>query len=184
MIEPAEGVVIALCRSATHSMRKDLVESVTLVAGLGVDGDAHSGKTVKHRSRVAVDPTKPNLRQLHLVHGELHEALAEAGFVVAPGRMGENVTTRGIDLLGLPVGTRLHLGDAAIAEVTGLRNPCVQLDGIVPGLMAATVERRSDGSLVRKGGIMAVILAGGEVRVGDRIGVELPPLPHRALAPV
>lgn len=165
-------------------MSKDPVASIRLVEGQGVEGDAHRGETVKHRSRVAADPTQPNLRQLHLVHGELHDELARAGFCVEPGRMGENVTTRGIDLLGLPVGTRLHLGAHAIAEVTGLRNPCGQLNGIQRGLMDATLEKRSDGALVRKAGIMAVIRVGGIVNVGDRIRVELPCAPHRVLAPV
>ncbi len=179
-----EGRVSAVCRSAAHTMRKDPVDSIRLVAGRGVAGDAHEGTTVKHRSRVAVDPTQPNLRQLHVIHAELHDELARAGFAVAPGQMGENLTTRGIDLLALPVGAQLHFGAHAIAEVTGLRNPCGQLNGIQRGLMDATLEKRSDGTLVRKAGIMAVIRVGGSVVVGDRIRVELPPLPHRALAPV
>jgi MOSC domain-containing protein YiiM len=182
--EPIEGRISAVCRSATHTMRKDPVDSIRLVEGLGVDGDAHQGETVKHRSRVAVDPTQPNLRQLHLVHAELHDELARSGFTVEPGRMGENITTRGIDLLALPVGTRLHLGEDAIAEVTGLRNPCGQLNGIARGLMDATLEKRPDGTLIRKAGVMAVIRRGGVVQVGDRIRVELPSPPHRALAPV
>lgn len=179
-----EGRVDAVCRSATHTLRKDRVPAIRLVAGQGVEGDAHRGETVKHRSRVAIDPTQPNLRQLHLVHGELHDELARAGFAVSPGEMGENVTTRGIDLLALPVGARLHLGDAAVVEVTGLRNPCGQLNGIQPGLLKATREERSDGSVVRKAGIMAVVVVGGDLRVGDRIRVELPPEPHCPLAPV
>ena len=152
--------------------------------GLGVEGDAHQGATVKHRSRVARDPTQPNLRQVHLIHAELHEELRAAGFTVSAGQMGENVTTRGVDLLGLPAGARLHLGDAAVVEVTGLRNPCAQLDRIQPGLMAATLDRDEHGNLVRKAGIMGVVVAGGEVRPGDPIRVELPPQPHRPLAPV
>ena len=151
---------------------------------LGVEGDAHLGATVKHRSRVARDPTKPNLRQVHLIHSELHEELRSAGFVVSAGQMGENVTTRGIDLLKLPVGTRLSLGRRAIVEVTGLRNPCYQLNGFQPGLKEATLGRDESGNLVRKAGIMAVVLVGGEVQPGDLIGVELPPEPHRLLEPV
>jgi MOSC domain-containing protein YiiM len=176
--------VTAVSLSERHTLTKPNADSIRLLAGLGVEGDAHSGVTVKHRSRVARDPSQPNLRQVHLVHAELHDALREQGLAVSAGQMGENVTTRGVDLLGLPEGARLHLGDTAIVEVTGLRNPCAQLDRIQPGLMRATLERAHDGSLVRKAGIMAVVLEGGEVRPGDPIRVELPPDPHRPLTPV
>jgi MOSC domain-containing protein YiiM len=179
-----DGVVTAVSRSARHTLVKPNEDSIRLVAGLGVDGDAHSGATVKHRSRVARDPSQPNLRQVHLVHAELHETLRKQGFAVSAGQMGENVTTRGIDLLGLPTGARLYLGDAAIVEVTGLRNPCAQLDRIQPGLMGATLERAPDGSLVHKAGIMGVVLEGGDVRPGDPVRVEMPPGAHRPLAPV
>ena len=146
-----------------------------------MEGDAHMGATVKHRSRVRRDPTEPNLRQVHLIHSELHDELRERGFHVAPGDMGENVTTRGVGLLALPTGTRLRLGEEAVVEVTGLRNPCSQLDGFQPGLMAAVLDRDEDGALVRKSGVMAVVVAGGVVRPGDAIAVELPAPPHRAL---
>ena len=175
------ALVIALSRSATHSFSKRNEDSIALVAGLGVAGDAHQGVTVKHRSRVARDPTQPNLRQVHLIHAELHDELRQTGFTVSAGQMGENVTTQGVELLGLPNGARLHLGETAVVEVTGLRNPCAQLDRIQPGLMAATLGRDAQGNLVRKAGIMAVVLAGGEVRPGDAIEVELPPQPHRPL---
>jgi MOSC domain-containing protein YiiM len=178
------GLVIAVSRSATHSFSKRNEDSIALLAGLGVADDAHQGVTVKHRSRVARDPTQPNLRQVHLIHAELHDALRDAGFVVAPGDMGENITTRGLDLLALPTGTRLALGSLAVVEITGLRNPCVQLDRFQPGLMAATLDRDAAGNLVRKAGVMAIVLTGGEVRAGDAIGVTLPAEPHRALAPV
>jgi MOSC domain-containing protein YiiM len=179
------GIVAAVSRSATHTLVKPNEASIRLVAGLGVDGDAHLGETVKHRSHVRRDPTKPNLRQVHLIHSELHDELAEQGFPgLVAGEMGENVTTTGVDLLALPAGTRLRLGDAAVVEVTGLRNPCAQLDTIQPGLMAATLGRDEDGNLVRKSGVMGIVLAGGDVRVGDAIEVELPPPPHRALATV
>jgi MOSC domain-containing protein YiiM len=139
---------------------------------------------VKHRSRVARDPGRPNLRQVHLIHAELHDELCAAGFTIAAGQMGENVTTRGVDLLGLPSGTRLHLGAAAVVEVTGLRNPCLQLDGIQAGLMAATLGRNDHGELVRKAGIMGIVVAGGEIRPGDPIHIELPAAPHHPLIPV
>ena len=151
---------------------------------LGVEGDTHAGETVQHRSRVARDPSQPNLRQVHLIHSELHDELRANGFEVAAGQMGENVTTRGVDLLGLPIGARLRLGDGALVEITGLRNPCKQLEGIQPGLMEATLERDGDGRLVRKAGVMAVVLQGGEVRPGDPVAVELPASPHRELEPV
>ena len=178
------GVVTAVSSSGTHTMSKPNQERIELLTGLGVAGDAHQGETVKHRSRVARDPTLPNLRQVHLIHAELHDELREAGFAVSPGQMGENVTTRGVDLLGLPAGARLLLGDTATVEVTGLRNPCAQLDGIAPGLMAATLDRDEEGNLIRKAGIMGVVLSEGEVRPGDAIRVELPPVPHRPLEPV
>jgi MOSC domain-containing protein YiiM len=179
-----DGVVTAVSRSVRHTLTKPNADSIRLLAGLGVEGDAHSGATVKHRSRVARDPTQPNLRQVHLVHAELHDILQGQGFAVSAGQMGENVTTRGVDLLGLPTGTRLCLGDVAIVKVTGLRNPCAQLDRIQRGLMGATLERAADGSLIRKAGIMAVVVTGGDVRPGDPVRVELPPHPHRPLAPV
>jgi MOSC domain-containing protein YiiM len=178
------GIVTAVSRSPRHSLVKSNEDCIRLMTGLGVDGDAHLGNTVKHRSRVARDPTQPNLRQVHLVHAELHDELREAGFTVAPGQMGENVTTSGVDLLGLATGTRLHLGVSAVVEVTGLRNPCAQLDKTQKGLMAATLGRDERGNLVRKAGIMGVVLAEGEVRPGDPIRVEPPPPPHRPLAPV
>lgn len=179
-----EGVVAAVSRSETHTMSKPVRESIVLVAGLGVDGDAHQGVRVRHRSRATRDPTAPNLRQVHFMHTELHEELGANGFPVSPGQLGENVTTRGVDLLGLPAGTRLHLGATAVVEVTGLRNPCTQLDGIQEGLMAATLGRERDGGLVRKAGVMGIVLVGGEVRAGDSIRVELPSGPHRALESV
>jgi MOSC domain-containing protein YiiM len=165
-------------------MSKPNQASIRLLAGLGVEGDAHLGQTVKHRSRVARDPSQPNLRQVHLIHAELHDELRAAGLTVAAGQMGENVTTRGVDLLGLPTGTRLHLGATAVVEVTGLRNPCAQLDGIQPGLMAATLDRDAHGNLIRKAGVMAVVVAEGMVRSGDPIRVNLPPEPHQSLEPV
>ena len=178
------GTVIAVSRSAGHSFSKPNQRGICLVAGLGVEGDAHLGVTVKHRSRVVKDPTVPNLRQVHLIHAELIDELEAAGFRVAPGDMGENVTTRGVDLLGLPAGAILRLGAEAVVEVTGLRNPCRQLNDFQPGLMNATLDRDADGNLIRKAGIMAVVRARGEIRPGDRIEVELPPEPRRKLEPV
>lgn len=179
-----EGVVLAVSRDLTHMFSKSNQESIRLLPGLGVEGDAHLGETVQHRSRVARDPSQPNLRQVHLIHAELHDELRSSGFSVLAGQMGENITTRGIDLLGLPTGTRLCLGSAAVIEVTGLRNPCLQLDHFQPGLMAAVLDRDEDGNLIRKAGIMAIVLAGGEVRPGDPIRVELPAEPYQPLKPV
>jgi MOSC domain-containing protein YiiM len=175
------GTVVAVAASPTHTMSKPTAESIRLLAGLGVERDAHQGVTVKHRSRVAADPTQPNLRQVHLIHEELHDELRASGFAVAPGVMGENVTTRGIDVLDLPRGTQLRLGANAVVEVTGLRNPCGQLNGIQEGLLSATVDRDADGNLIRRAGIMGIVLAGGDVRPGDPIQVVLPPEPHEPL---
>ena len=178
------GRVAAVSRSPAHTLTKPNTDRIRLVEGLGVEGDAHQGATVKHRSRVAKDPSVPNLRQVHLIHAELFEELRAAGFAVSAGLMGENVTTRGVDLLGLPIGARLHLGKDAIVEVTGLRNPCHQLDKLAPGLMNATLARDESGNLVRKAGIMAIVASGGEVGEGDPIRIELPAPPHRKLEPV
>ncbi|HJR78565.1 MAG TPA: MOSC domain-containing protein [Anaerolineales bacterium] len=179
-----KGVVTAVSRSLLHSFSKSSQESIKLLTGLGVEGDAHLGENVQHRSRVAKDPTQPNLRQVHLIHAELHDELRGCGFDISPGQMGENITTRGIDLLGLPTGARLYLGEKAVVEVTGLRNPCYQLDDFQKGLMKAVLEKDEQGNLVRKAGVMGIILKDGEVYVNDPIRVELPPEPHEALQPV
>ena len=178
------GFVVAVSCSGTHTVSRPAQETIKLLAGLGVEGDAHLGTTVQHLYPMRRDPTQPNLRQVHLIHAELHEELREAGFALMPGEMGENITTSGIDLLGLPSGTRLHLGNAAIIEVTGLRNPCHQLDKLRQGLMAATLDRDAEGNLIRKAGVMAVVIEGGIVQPGDAIGIELPAAPHQPLKPV
>jgi MOSC domain-containing protein YiiM len=178
------GVVTAVSRNEEYTFTKPVRESITLLAGLGVEGDVHQGVTVKHRSRVAKDPTAPNLRQVHLMHAELFDDLRDKGYVVEPGAIGENVTTRGIDLLGLPTGTLLHLGPEAVVEVTGLRNPCAQIEGFSRGLLKEVLFKDPGGDLVRLAGIMSVVRVGGVVRPGDEIRVELPAEPHAALAPV
>lgn len=164
-----------------YSFTKPARESITLLAGLGVEGDVHAGSTVKHRSRVAQDPTQPNLRQVHLMHQELFAELRDAEFEVGPGDLGENVTTSGIDLLALPVGTLLRLGNEAVVEVTGLRNPCLQIDNFQEGLLRQVVGRADDGTVVRKAGVMGVVTTGGIVRPGDAVEVQLPAEPHRPL---
>jgi len=181
MDNAATGIITAVSRSGAYTFSKPNEGHIRLLAGLGVEGDIHMGETVRHRSRMAVNPDQPNLRQVHLIHAELHDELHAAGFTVAAGQMGENITTRGIDLLGLPVGTKLHLGSSAVVEVTGLRNPCAQLNGLQPGLMTAVLDHDADGQLILKAGIMSIVLAGGDVLPSDTIEIELPPLPHRAL---
>lgn len=176
--------VVGVSAAATHGIGKEPRERIRLAAGLGVEGDAHLGVTVQHRSRVARDPGAANLRQVHLIHAELHDELVARGFAVSAGAMGENVTTRGLDLLALPSGSRLRLGADAVVEVTGLRNPCRQLDELQDGLMAATLDCAADGSLVRRAGVMGIVVAGGDVRAGDEIEVELPSGPRRPLEPV
>ncbi len=176
--------MVAVAVDRRHDFSKPTTDAITLRTGLGVEGDAHFGVTVQHRSRLRRDPSAPNLRQVHLLHQELLDELTGRGFAVAPGVVGENVTTVGIDLLGLPSGTRLRLGPDAIVEVTGLRNPCVQLDRHQRGLQRALLDRDADGNLVRKAGIMAVVLADGVVHAGDPISVQLPAGPPQPLEPV
>lgn len=176
-----QAIVTAVSASPGHSFSKPNRDSIRLLAGLGVEGDAHLGTTVKHRSRVAKDPSQPNLRQVHLIHAELHDELQAEGFAVSAGEMGENVTTCGIDLLALPRGARLRIGENAVIEVTGLRNPCVQIDRFQKGLMKAVLGKDEHGNLIRKSGVMAIVLEGGEVKPGDAIRVEMPPGPHRPL---
>lgn len=170
--------VAAVSSNGVYSFTKPTRASITLLEGLGVEGDVHAGVTVKHRFRVAQDPTQPNLRQVHLIHRELFEEVAEAGHQVEPGQLGENVTTEGIDLLALPVGTLLRLGADAVVEVTGLRNPCLQIDTFQHGLLKRVVSRDEEGNLLLKAGIMGVVHRGGTIHPGDTIEVTLPPTPH------
>ena len=178
------GIVEAVSQRGGHHFSKTPRLWIRLLTGLGVEGDAHAGTTVKHRSRVARDPTAPNLRQVHLLHRELREELKSRGVAIGPGQIGENILTMGVDLLGLPPDTVLRIGAKARVRVTGLRNPCIQLDRFMPGLMAATLDRDAAGGLVRKTGIMAVVLDGGEVRPGDPIEVTRPAEPWQKLLPV
>jgi len=173
--------VVAVCSSPSHSFSKNAVPQITLLAGIGVEGDAHCGATVQHRSRVAKNPSQPNLRQIHLIHAELFDELELKGFPIAPGHLGENITIRGLNLLALPAETQLHVGTSAIIRLTGLRNPCAQLDQFQPGLMPTVLDRTSDGKLIRKAGVMGIVITSGAVRAGDSIHVELPAEPHRVL---
>ncbi len=175
------GQVVSVSLSVRHDFSKDRVQSIRLLPGLGVEGDAHAGVTVKHRSRIAVDPSQPNLRQVHLIHTELFDELAGKGFAVVPGDLGENIATSGLDLLALPRGTVLRLGAEAAVQVTGLRNPCSQIEAFQPGLLANVVGKGDNGEIIRKAGIMSIVLAGGDVHEGDVIAVELPSGPHLPL---
>ena len=177
----SSGTVVAVSRDTTHRFSKTNQDSIRLLAGLGVEGDAHLGVTVQHLSRIAQDPTRPNLRQVHLIQAELFDELRPAGYAVTPGDLGENVTTRGVDLLALPVGTRLRLGPDAVVEVTGLRNPCLQIDRFRDGLLKQVVGRDEHGAVVRRCGVMSVVAEGGDVRPDDTVAVELPAGPHRPL---
>ncbi|MGI4777091.1 MAG: MOSC domain-containing protein [Janthinobacterium lividum] len=182
--EALPAQVVAVHLGGMHGFSKFAEPAIRLLAGIGVEGDAHAGVTVQHRSRIARDPSAPNLRQVHLLHAELFDELMAADFAVWPGDLGENITTRGIDLLGLTTGTRLHVGDGAVVELTGLRNPCSQIDKFQRGLLAATLGRDAGGGLVRKAGVMAVVLKAGDVRAGDSIRLELPEGELRKLEPV
>ncbi|MDP2371368.1 MOSC domain-containing protein [Rhodoferax sp.] len=176
--------VIAVHLNPAHTFSKHPVDSIQMVAGLGVEGDAHRGATVQHRSRVARDPSQPNLRQIHLMHRELFDELLHQGYDVRPGQLGENITTQGVELLALPCGTELRIGADAVVRITGLRNPCAQIDSFRPGLMGAVLARSTTSQLIRKAGAMAVVVTGGRVVAGDPIHITLPDLPHTALEPV
>lgn len=180
----SQGTVTAVSAKSTRSVEKSNRERIRLLEGLGVEGDVHCGRRARHRSRMAADPEQANLRQVHLIHSELFEELAVGGFEISPGQMGENITTRGIDLLGLPRGTRLFAGKTAVIEVTGLRNPCPQLEEIQEGLISAVLDRGIDGSVIRKSGIMGIVVRGGEIRPGDPIRAELPDGRREPLGPV
>jgi MOSC domain-containing protein YiiM len=177
------GKVVAVAARKGHGVGKTPRDVIVLRAGHGVEGDAHCGEKVKHRSRARFNPSLPNLRQVHLIHAELFNELSGKGFKLAPGQMGENITTHGVDLLKLPAGTRLHIGEAVI-ELTGLRNPCIQLERMMPGLMAACLDHEADGTLVRKAGVMGVVVAGGDVKPGNAIKIVFPDLPHLTLKPI
>ncbi len=180
----SDAVVTSVSSAPNYDFSKPRRASIRLVEGIGVDGDVHSGPTVKHQWNMEREPDAPNLRQVHLLPEELLDELNAGGFELMPGDIGENVTTRGVDLIRLPLGTRLRLGESAVVEVTGLRDPCSKLDKLRPGLMKATLERDSGGKLIRKAGVMSVVLTGGELRAGDAIGVELPSGEHVGLEPL
>jgi MOSC domain-containing protein YiiM len=231
----SDGSVTAVNRSGEYSFSKPGREQIVLVPGLGVQGDVHAGVTVRHRSRVRADPHQPNMRQVHLIQGELFHEVGEQGYTVSPGNLGENVTTRGLDLLGLPRGAVLRFGVEAKSEgggqnegegengsardviaaarrvtlsaeseravaaleaavereagfdqrpavvITGLRNPCGQIDNFEEGLLGEVAYKDEEGRFVRKAGVMGVVLRGGVVRPGDPVTVDLPPAPHEAL---
>lgn len=173
--------VIAVSCSIEHSFSKPNQPMINLIAGVGVEGDAHAGKKVKHRYLVGLDATKPNLRQVHLMQVELFDELTANGFLVGPGKLGENITTRGVDLLDLPTGTKLRIGTEAVIELTALRNPCVQIDNFQKGMLKAVLDKDEEGNLIRKAGVMGIVLVGGEIRPSDFIVIDLPSEPHHRL---
>ena len=181
----SEGEVVAVSRALRHGFAKQPQPAIRLLAGEGVEGDAHRGTTVQHLYQVRRDPTQPNLCQVHLFAAEKLEELAAAGYVLGPGEMGENVLTRGVDLLRLPRHTRVRLGAQAVVEITGLRTPCSQIDGYRRGLQRLLWgPRDAKGRRERRAGVMAVVLTGGDVSPGDCLVLELPPKRHLPLKPV
>jgi MOSC domain-containing protein YiiM len=176
--------VLAVAAAPGHQLSKSPVHEIRLVPGLGVEGDAHLGASTQHQTQVGKDPNRANLRQVHLIHSELFPELAAKGYEISPAMLGENITTEGLDILSLPRGTLLRIGPEAVVQVTGLRNPCRQLDAFRPGLAQAMFGKDDDGELVRKAGVMSIVVAGGAVRAGDAITVELPTAPHERLLPV
>ena len=179
-----QGTIVSVSRSPIHGFSKDVVSEINLLAGLGVEGDAHAGVTVQHLYRVRKSPNAPNLCQVHLLHEELFAELAALGIPLGPGEMGENITTRGVDLLSLPVGALVHLGESAVVQITGLREPCKQMNGLRPGLMKACLSRDAAGKVVRKAGVMGIVREGGLVQAGATIHIVLPPRPWRSMGPV
>lgn len=184
MTADSEARVVSVSARDGHGLGKTVCDTITLIAGEGVAGDAHCGIKVKHRSRVAQNPDQSNLRQVHLIGADLLDELAARGFAVGPGALGENILTSGLDLLALGTGTTLSIGESAVVVITGLRNPCHQLNGHSAGLMDALLDKADDGSLIRKGGVMAIVIRGGAIRAGDTITLDVSPTPHRPLLPV
>ncbi len=176
-----KGIVKSVSKSGSHTFNKFNCDRIVLLKGLGVEGDAHMGEKVKHRSRVSKDPSQPNLRQVHLIHSELFDELKEKGFNLKNGEIGENITTEGIELLTLPKDTILNIGETVRIMITGLRNPCKQLDSLKEGLMKAVLDKDEEGNLIRKAGVMGIVLEGGEVKIGNSITVELPSKPYQKL---
>ncbi len=176
--------VLAVAKDGQHRFSKTTSPMIRLLKGKGVEGDAHCGEKVQHRSRVRVNPDQPNLRQVHLIAEETLEELSAKGFAVEPSQLGENITTRGIDLLSLPENTHLSVGDKVILTITGLRNPCQQLNEHQPGLMQALLGRDENDQLLLKAGVMAVVTEGGEVKAGDPIKISYPAQPHKPLVRV
>jgi len=174
-------IVLAVSSSSSHTFSKHIQPSIKLIAGIGVEGDAHAGKTVKHRYLVKIDSTKPNIRQVHLIQTELFDELKEKGFKISSGELGENITTKGVNLLELPKGTKLEIGDEVVVELTALRNPCIQIDNFQKGLLKEVLQQDENGNLIRKGGVMGVVLSGGEIFPGDSIKVVLPEKPFQQL---
>ncbi|MGW5958722.1 MOSC domain-containing protein [Methylorubrum thiocyanatum] len=175
------GRVVAVAKDGEHRFSKQLAREIRVIAGLGVEDDAHQGTTVKHRSRVAIDPAQPNLRQVHLIPSELFVELHRKGFAIQPADLGENITTEAIELLSLPRGTLLRIGADAVLEITGLRNPCVQIDRFRPGLLKAVVGKGPNGEVILRAGVMTIVREGGAIRPGDAIAAKLPPMPHLLL---
>jgi MOSC domain-containing protein YiiM len=174
-------LVVAVCSSPNHNFSKFVREKIYIISGIGVENDVHSGKKVKHRSRVTQNPNQPNLRQVHLIHVELFEELKQKGFEISCGEIGENITTKNLDLLNLPRNTILEIGATAKIKVTGLRNPCYQLNDLQDGLMNAVLEINNNGELIRKAGIMGIVIKSGEIKAGDLIKIELPNEPFEKL---
>ena len=168
------GTVLSVSRDDKHRFSKPTVSSIRLVAGFGVEGDSHAGATVQHLYEKKRNPSAPNLCQVHFMAAELFDDLVPTGYTVAPGELGENVTTEGINLMSLPLGTQLHLGAQAVVSVTGMRSPCSLINGYQKGLMKQLIKTDAAGTVHRRGGIMGVVVRGGVVNPGDCIRVELP----------
>jgi MOSC domain-containing protein YiiM len=175
------GTVVAVASKEKHEFSKRTRHAITLVEDHGVEGDVHAGRVIQHRYLAKKMPVMPNNRQVHLIASELFTELGLSGFNVSPGELGENITTAGLDLTNLPLGTRLRLGSSAVVEITGLRTPCSLIDRFQKGLKRAMIMKHEQPRF--RCGVLGVAKATGKIAPGDPIIVELPsfslqPLPE------
>jgi len=165
--------VLSVSMSSSHGFSKRPTDYIYLLSGCGVQGDVHCSGAASSN----------NKRQVHLIASELLTELARKdskgrAYIISPGALGENITTKGIDLVGLNEGTRLHFGDGddhAIVRITGLRNPKKRLDEWPKGLLDRCAMKNKKGEITgRKIGVMGIVEEDGFVQPGHMVYVEKP----------